>query len=286
MTGSERYDVALSFAGENRDYVRGVAESLKAKGVRVFYDDFEKALLWGENLTERFVDVYMDSSRYVVLFISEHYRDKVWTRLERRAALARALTEDRAYVLPARFDDTEIEGLLPTVGYEDLREISPAEFSVLICHKIGHDLSRVKANQTPSPQSQVSNGTVVFDYSSFDGRYRIGEDAYLFETKWSKSSDTNIQCLNDPPSITGVALAPPGAQLADIVDASSLDYSSRTRRPEENRIVVLQNDHGFYAGLQVLDIKDDTRNDEKDEITFRYWILTDGTGDFSKTSTA
>lgn len=120
MAESKQYDVALSFAGEDREHVRRVAEDLKTKGVSVFYDDFEQVALWGENLAERFVDVYMKGAYYTVLFISEHYRDKVWTRLERRAALARDLTEDQAYVLPARFDDTEIEGLLPTVAYVDL----------------------------------------------------------------------------------------------------------------------------------------------------------------------
>jgi len=42
--------VALSFAGEDRGYVRSVAEGLKAKGVSVFYDEFEEVALWGENL--------------------------------------------------------------------------------------------------------------------------------------------------------------------------------------------------------------------------------------------
>ena len=35
------YDVALSFAGENRDYVEEVAIFLKNFGVKVFYDDFK-----------------------------------------------------------------------------------------------------------------------------------------------------------------------------------------------------------------------------------------------------
>ena len=282
MSDSKKYDVALSFAGEDREYVVGVAEDLKVKGVRVFYDEFEKVAPWGENLTERFVDVYMKSARYAVLFISKYYRDKVWTRLERRAALARDLTEGQVYILPARFDDTEIEGLLPTIAYVDLRKLSPAEFSVMICEKIGHDLSQTKANQVPSPQSRAPSGTATFDYSSFDGRFRIGDGVCLFETSWSRASDTTIHCLNDPPSIKGIALAPRGAELGDITDASALDYTSRSRMPEEGRIVVLQNTNGLYAALQILDIKDDTRSDDRDELTFRYWILTDGTKDFSK----
>jgi hypothetical protein len=278
--------VALSFAGEDREYVRSVAENLKTKGVGVFYDDFEKVALWGENLTERFVDVYMERARYAVLFISEHYRDKVWSRLEGRAALARALTEDRIYILPARFDDTEITGLLPTVAYIDLRRLSPAEFSVMVCEKIGHDLSQTKANLLPPLQSRTPNGTVTFDYSGFDGRFCIGADVCPFETMWSKADDMSIHCYNDPQSIKGVALAPRGAELIDITHASTLDYTSRARTLKEGRIVILQNSNGFFAALQILDVKDDTRSDDRDELTFRYWILTDGTEDFSKANPA
>jgi hypothetical protein len=45
---------------------------------------------------------------------------------------------------------------------------------------------------------------------------------------------------------------------------------------------MLQNTNGFYAALQILDIKDDSRTDDRDELSFRYWILTDGTKDFSE----
>jgi hypothetical protein len=44
----------------------------------------------------------------VVVFISADYADGEWTRLERRAALARAVAEAGVYVLPARFDDSGI----------------------------------------------------------------------------------------------------------------------------------------------------------------------------------
>ena len=45
------YDVALSFAGEDREYVEEVARILKAAGVKVFYDKFETVQLWGRNIS-------------------------------------------------------------------------------------------------------------------------------------------------------------------------------------------------------------------------------------------
>jgi hypothetical protein len=42
-----RWDVALSFAGAQRDHVGQVAEALKAQGVRCLYDADEQVRLWG-----------------------------------------------------------------------------------------------------------------------------------------------------------------------------------------------------------------------------------------------
>ncbi len=44
------YDVVLSFAGENRPVVSQLAAVLDARGIRVFYDEFEQAALWGKDL--------------------------------------------------------------------------------------------------------------------------------------------------------------------------------------------------------------------------------------------
>ncbi|MBS1675971.1 MAG: TIR domain-containing protein [Actinobacteria bacterium] len=130
------FDVCLSFAGEQRSYVELVARGLKDRGYAVFYDVDEQANLWGKNLTEHFEYVYRVASRACVMFISAEYAEKPWTKHERRSALARALEEDE-YVLPARFDDTELPGLAPTIGYIDLAEIAPASLVDLLTEKLG-----------------------------------------------------------------------------------------------------------------------------------------------------
>jgi len=131
---SVEYDIALSFAGEDREYVDQVANLLRDSGVRVFYDHFEEANLWGNNLYDYLSDIYKNKARYTIMFISEHYARKLWTNHERKAMQARAFQEHREYILPARFDDTPILGILPTVGYIPLVNRSPQEF-VEIIHK-------------------------------------------------------------------------------------------------------------------------------------------------------
>lgn len=44
----QQYDVALSFAGEDRAYVDEVARLLKESKIHVFYDDFEKGKTLGQ----------------------------------------------------------------------------------------------------------------------------------------------------------------------------------------------------------------------------------------------
>ena len=68
-SGRFDYDVALSFAGEDREYVDCVATALKAFGVNVFYDRFEEASLWGKNLYTHLSEVYTQRARYTVMFI-------------------------------------------------------------------------------------------------------------------------------------------------------------------------------------------------------------------------
>ncbi|MBO9533768.1 MAG: TIR domain-containing protein [Solirubrobacteraceae bacterium] len=131
------YDVCLSFAGEQRDYVEMVAGQLKAAGLTVFYDQDEEiaATMWGKDLGEFLDQIYREASRFCLMFISEAYAAKSWTRHERRSALARALEQDE-YVLPARFDDTELPGLRPTVAYLDLREVAPATLVRFVVEKL------------------------------------------------------------------------------------------------------------------------------------------------------
>lgn len=129
------YDVCLSFAGEQRAYVERVAEQLRPH-VSVFYDRYETVALWGRNLYEHLDEIYRMRARYCVIFISQDYARKVWTNHERQSAQARALEENREYILPVRFDETLIPGLLPTIGYIDIGQMPPERLAELILAKL------------------------------------------------------------------------------------------------------------------------------------------------------
>ncbi|MDF5708045.1 MAG: TIR domain-containing protein [Nostoc sp. S4] len=133
---NKKYDVALSFASENREYVRAVAVALQNSGIKVFYDEFQQVTLWGKNLYVHLDEIYRNEAHFCVIFISEHYLKKTWTNHERESAQARAFKTKEEYILPARFDKTEIPGLLSTVSYIDLQNITPKEFTQIIINKL------------------------------------------------------------------------------------------------------------------------------------------------------
>ena len=135
--GEKAYEVVLSFAGEDREYVEAVAKYLKNSNIKVFYDKYEEVTLWGKELSEHLDKVYRGSARYCVMFISKNYADKVWTSHERQSALAKAIEEKEEYILPARFDDTQIPGIRPTIGYVDLSKKTPEQLGKMVLQKLG-----------------------------------------------------------------------------------------------------------------------------------------------------
>ena len=140
-----KYDIALSFAGEQRKQVEEIAQCLEAAGVELFYDNFSKAQLWGKDLYQHLSDVYQQKARFCIIFISKEYAEKAWTNHELKAAQARAFTEKGAgYILPVRFDNTEVAGILPTTGFLDFRTEGAAGICAAALEKLG------KVNVAPS----------------------------------------------------------------------------------------------------------------------------------------
>jgi TIR domain len=102
--------------GTERNEAEQLADILRGAGYAVFYDNYYPEHLWGKNLPVFFEEIFRKRARFCVMFVSKDYRDRKWTSLEARSAQARA-EKGNEYILPIRVDDTELEGLLPTVGY-------------------------------------------------------------------------------------------------------------------------------------------------------------------------
>ena len=112
------FDIAISFAGTERELAEKLAEILRAAGIAVFYDNFYPEHLWGKNLTAFLDEIYRKRANFCVVFVSEEYKERKWTIHELRSAQAKALEQKgEEYILPVKVDDTELDGLPPNVGY-------------------------------------------------------------------------------------------------------------------------------------------------------------------------
>lgn len=139
MDSKYKYEVALSFAGEQRDFVEKIALYLKENGINVFYDYFEQVELWGKDLTAKLEEIYTNEARYCVIFISKDYAEKEWTCHECAAAAQRMLNsrvKSVDYILPVRFDNTKLPAVFNTTGYIDANIFTPLKIGEMLVRKI------------------------------------------------------------------------------------------------------------------------------------------------------
>lgn len=149
----KRFQVALSFPGEKRDYVVQVADALAAAlgKEKVFYDQWYTAELSRPNLDTYLQKIYHDEAVLVVPFLCADYEHKQWCGLEWRAI--RDLLKQRAddNIMPLRFDDTHIPGLFSIDGYIDLRQYDPIKTVEFILQRLKKDSDAIiKSDRLPT----------------------------------------------------------------------------------------------------------------------------------------
>lgn len=145
------YDVALSFAGEDRPLAKQLATSLERCGIKVFFDEFESVNLFGKSLIRHLHSVYTEQARFCVPIISEAYTKKDFPRHEIQSALNRAISEREEYLLPIRLDSTPVEGLNNDIVYLDLRTTDLIDVVSIIVRKVsqsGGEISNLNNQKT------------------------------------------------------------------------------------------------------------------------------------------
>lgn len=154
------YDVAISFAGENREFAEAVANGLKKSGVNVFYDNFYASELWGEDLSVSLREVYHETSRFCIMVISAPYVEKMWTNFERQQAIERLIKQKgKAYILPVRLDgySGEVPGLSGLIGFLSVDSSQPDIVIDVFLKKIGKEVPL----DASSPSRKEIGGTFI-----------------------------------------------------------------------------------------------------------------------------
>lgn len=136
MNEKLKYDIAVSFAGEDRIIVEELVDILVSKGISVFYDSQQQANLWGKDLYQYLYYIYKNSATFCIIFVSESYIKKAWAKHELKSAQSRAFKQHSEYILPIKLDDTELPGVAETLGYIDARNTSVTEIAGLLIAKL------------------------------------------------------------------------------------------------------------------------------------------------------
>ena len=102
----KQYDVFISHASEDKEeVVRPLAIALQAKGVRVWYDEFEMKI--GDSLRRK-IDQGLANSRFGIVVISRSFVKKGWTNYELDGIMTKAISGQQV-LLPIWHDITKQE---------------------------------------------------------------------------------------------------------------------------------------------------------------------------------
>jgi hypothetical protein len=241
-----QYDVALSYASEDRVHAKELATRILIAGYTVFYDEFEE--LWGEDLSVKLHEIYGRLSRFCVVFISEHYLRKPWTNVERKTVLARAMQQDAAYLLPIHLDDSELPGLGSKTAFKDLRKNSITEIFESLKRVLGPQLSVAEKLVDRRPEDIIIRmhprnflGIVVQRDNVETPLFNL--DCHLISESPNSGRIRRLEALVTPCGKSGIQFMwnvfyeylPTGKVMEKIADAKALRL-----RPEESRMLGVQ----------------------------------------------
>lgn len=121
------YDVAVSYASEQEEYVGRVVKILEAEKLKVFYAPGRKPEYKARDMFARFYEIYRYQCRYAACFLSREYRNKEYTMHEFKTALLRNKKEKRNCIIPVYFDQKFMEGLDRDISYLEADKLCEVE---------------------------------------------------------------------------------------------------------------------------------------------------------------
>lgn len=144
MPETFEYDVFISHSSADKPTVRELANLLRKDGVKVWLDEW--VIQPGDSISLE-VERGLESSRVLVLAMSEAAFASEWVSLERHTAVFRDPTNQQRRFIPILLSDCEIRDSLKPFAYVDWRGRGAGEYRKL--------LNAVRKS-TPQPKRQVS----------------------------------------------------------------------------------------------------------------------------------
>lgn len=112
-TTKQEFDVFISYASEDKDFVEKLAKQIEIAGFKVWYDSFQ--IGWGQDLRPA-IDNGLKNSRYGIVILSKSFlKKKKWTEYELNGLFSRE-ERSKQVILPIwhNIDRKDLEKYSPT----------------------------------------------------------------------------------------------------------------------------------------------------------------------------
>lgn len=132
-----KFDVAISYAGEEEGLAEDLYRLLCQNKVNVFFAKPFKVYLWGKMLTPELKEIYGGiNTKFVVPIISKHYVKKTYPSLEFRTAKEGEKGRNSEIILPLILDRVSLRGLESDRNYIDLQKEGLLSTAKIIVEKL------------------------------------------------------------------------------------------------------------------------------------------------------
>ena len=122
----KRYDIAVSYASEQRSYVERFVKKLRNLKLSVYYDRDAQAAMVGKILDQELHKIYISESNHCVLFLSNDYINKPVTKYESQIILSETLYQN-GFMYIFKFHDVTLPGLNRNFIYSSVRDFPEPE---------------------------------------------------------------------------------------------------------------------------------------------------------------
>jgi RNA polymerase sigma factor (sigma-70 family) len=136
MPGGGAWDLFLSYATEDENWVRPLAKKLASLSLRVFDPVATPSEFWGMSLEQVLAAIFPAQCTAILVVISAKYSASEHNTSE-LALISEAATDsgEKSIVLPVRLDDSPVPKALRTVAILDARGIQPEAVAEMVAHR-------------------------------------------------------------------------------------------------------------------------------------------------------
>lgn len=122
----KRYDIAVSYASEQRSYVERFVKKLRDLKLSVYYDRDAQASMVGNILDQELHKIYISESNRCILFLSNDYINKPVTKYESQIILSETLYQN-GFMYIFKFHDVTLPGLNRNFIYSSVHDFPEPE---------------------------------------------------------------------------------------------------------------------------------------------------------------